>query len=98
MLSFEQIIGKDVDISNTFEGHTCDKFNLMMTNDFRSELEKDAEREGVILVHDKLSQEEEARLLAKFKGANVRLVGALWFYLSVYFNFELPMDCFTPAV
>jgi hypothetical protein len=40
MISFEQIISRDVRLGDTFEGHMCEKFNLFMTNDLKKELEK----------------------------------------------------------
>lgn len=66
MISFEQIINRDIRLSDTFEGHMCDKFNLFVTNDFRRELENNDEMEGLILTHDKLSAEEEERIRSKF--------------------------------
>ena len=50
-----------------------------------------------MLVHDKLSQAEEDRITAKFPPGSVRLVGALWFYLSAYFNMQLPVEHFEPS-
>ena len=69
----------------------------MFTNSFAGELEKYADQQGILLVHDKLPEADEKKILAKFPPGSVRLVGALWFYLSVYYNIELPMTCFEPA-
>ena len=35
--------------------------------------------------------------MAKFPPGSVRLVGALWFYLSAYFNMQLPVEHFEPS-
>ena len=86
-----------MDLSETFEGQKCSKFNLIHTNDFRVEYERNQETKGLILVHDRMSESQEAEILNKFPPGSVKLVGALWFYLSVYFNMELPVDIFEPS-
>ena len=86
-----------MDLSETFEGQKCSKFNLIMTNNFRAEFERNEETKGLILVHDRMSESHEAEILNKFPAGSVKLVGALWFYLSVYFNMELPIDIFEPS-
>ena len=48
-------------------------------------------------MHDKLPEVDEKKILAKYPTGSVRLVGALWFYLSAYYNIELPMTCFEPV-
>lgn len=76
----------------------CEKFSLIKTNNFKSFIENGCtDIEGILLVHDKISEEEEARIRAKFPPGSVRFVGALWFYLSIYFNIQLPIECFEPA-
>ena len=49
------------------------------------------------MVRDKLSVKSEAKIREKYEGYQVRLVGALWFYLSIYFGIKLPVECFDPA-
>lgn len=56
MLSFEQIIAKKVDMSQTMEGQMCDKYNLIMTNDIRREVERGNDMPAIVLTHDKLSE------------------------------------------
>jgi hypothetical protein len=72
----------------------CDKFNLFPTSNFAQVLERSSEMKGIILVHDKLSEADELKIRAKYPADAVRLVGALWFYLSIYFSYELPLECF----
>jgi len=57
MLSFEQIISKKVDLTQTMEGQMCDKYNLIMTTDVRQEVEKGNDMPAIVLTHDKLSAE-----------------------------------------
>jgi hypothetical protein len=62
VISFEHIISKDVDLSTTFEGHMSDKYNLIKTMDLASELSRDEDVKGILLVHDKLSKKDETKL------------------------------------
>ena len=95
-ISFEIIIKAEVDKASTYEGHMCDKFNLIMSNSLADDLEMDEDAQGILLVHDKLEQDEENAILAKYPKGRVKLVGALWFYLSIYFNMMLPVELFEP--
>ena len=54
VISFEQIISKDVDLSSTFEGHMSDKYNLIKTKDLAFELAFSEDIKGILLVHDKI--------------------------------------------
>lgn len=97
VISFERIISKDVDLNETFEGHMSEKFNLIKTMDLESELARSSEVKGILLVHDKLSLKEEAKVKSKYTESQTCLVGALWFYLSIYFNVQLPIHHFEPS-
>lgn len=39
----------------------------------------------------------EAELKSAYPEGRVRLIGGLWFHLSIYFNTELPLEQFEPS-
>ena len=39
----------------------------------------------------------EAELLSEYPAGRVRLIGGLWFHLSIYFGTELPLEQFEPS-
>jgi len=49
------------------------------------------------LVPDLISSSREAELLSEYTEGRVRIIGGLWFHLSVYFNMELPLEWFEPS-
>ena len=45
---------------------------------------------------DLIPESREAELLSKYPEGRVRIIGGLWFHLSIYFSTELPLEVFEP--
>jgi len=75
----------------------CQKYNLLKSISLVDDLNASDDATGILLVHDKISADEESRLKSLYPPGRVFVVGALWFYLSIYFNVELPTTYFEPS-
>ena len=60
-------------------------------------LQRDEDLNGILIVPDMIPANREAELLGRYPTGRVRLVGGLWFHLSIFFNMELPLDQFEPS-
>jgi len=93
MISFEYIIPGDK-IKNTFEDYICDKMNLIRVDSLEEQKERAGSLQMVLIVPDDLPEKKVKKLTEKY-GSEVILVSALWFYFSVLYMFELPLEPFT---
>ena len=67
-------------------GELCDRFNLLPSSDLRNDLERDEDSCGIVLVPDLISADRESELLVEYPEGRIKVIGGLWFHLSVYFN------------
>ena len=84
-------------IENTVYADLCDRLNLLPSSDLKTDLERDEDSVGIILVPDLIPASRETELLSDYPEGRIRLIGGLWFHLSVYFNVQLPFEWFEPS-
>jgi len=103
VISFEHLIPHAQLNQNSFEGQCCDRMHLPRSDDLRQEIAKAHEQDdqctlkGLLLVPDNLSARKVDKLNEKYTSNQIKLTGALWFYLSLHFFYELPSDLFNPV-
>ena len=79
--------------------------HLPRAEDLRQEITKAYENDsecalvGILLVPDNISARKENKLIEKYtpEHGKIKLTGALWFYLSLYYIYEMPKEIFYPS-
>jgi hypothetical protein len=71
----------------------CQKHGIVVTSGFEEGEDIPTHMKKVMLVPDSTTKEKAATLQEKNK--QVTLVSCNWFYLSIMFRYELPLEPFT---
>ena len=93
IVSFEILIPNKENIDGSFEDEQCNLFNLIRVNDLVAESEAGSGLVPILLVPDDIKDENLNKLKEKYP-QNTMLVSALWFYFSIFFTYEMPLEPF----
>ena len=93
MVSFELLIPDAKAVEQSFEGQQCNLLNLIRVADLLKESAENPDIQPLLLVPDDIKTSELTRLAEKY-GPGTKLISCLWFYFSVCFTFQLPLEPF----
>lgn len=93
MVSFEVLIPNERDVERSFEGESCNQLNLIRVSDLANKITENIELAPILLVPDDINTSELKNLQEKYPEGTI-FISALWFYFSVFFTYELPLEPF----